>query len=107
VNLHRSERRKAAVRLRWLERQPKAEPAEPARQEQRLEVSQTLEALDALSDDQRAAIAMISVGGASYAEAAEALDVPLGTLMSRISRGRAIMRRRLDGPSDDEGETDG
>ncbi|MEO0681131.1 MAG: sigma-70 family RNA polymerase sigma factor, partial [Pseudomonadota bacterium] len=105
VNLHRSEKRRAAVRRRWLERQPRDEPAEPARQEQRLEVAQTLEALDGLSEDQRAAIAMISVGGASYAEAAEALGVPLGTLMSRIARGRAMMRRRLDGPDREEGET--
>jgi RNA polymerase sigma-70 factor (ECF subfamily) len=97
VNLHRSERRRAAVRRRWLEAQPKQEPSQPARQEQSLEVAQTLQALDALSEDQRAAIAMISVGGASYAEAAEALGLPLGTLMSRISRGRAAMRRAMEG----------
>ena len=103
VNLHRSERRRAAVRRRWLEAQPKEEPSQPARQEQSLEVAQTLEALNALSEDQRAAIAMISVGGASYAEAAEALGVPLGTLMSRISRGRAAMRRAMDGPDPGEG----
>ncbi|MEM6438776.1 MAG: sigma-70 family RNA polymerase sigma factor [Pseudomonadota bacterium] len=97
-NHPRSERRRAAVRRRWLDAQPKEEPSQPARQEQSLEVAQTLHALDALSEDQRAAIVMISVGGASYAEAAQALGLPLGTLMSRISRGRAAMRRAVDGP---------
>ncbi|MEM1314070.1 MAG: sigma-70 family RNA polymerase sigma factor [Pseudomonadota bacterium] len=101
VNLHRSARRRAVVRRRWLDAQPREEPTEPARQEQSLEVKQTLQALDALSGEQRAAIAMISVGGASYAEAAEALGVPLGTLMSRISRGRAAMRKAMEGPEPD------
>jgi RNA polymerase sigma factor (sigma-70 family) len=45
-------------------------------------------ALAALSDDQRMALTLVAVEGKSYAEAAEILDVPIGTIMSRIARAR-------------------
>ena len=45
-------------------------------------------ALSTLQEDQRAAICLVSVEGFSYAEAAETLDVPIGTIMSRVSRAR-------------------
>lgn len=48
-------------------------------------------AMDGLPDDQRAALALVAVEGLSYADAAEALDVPIGTVMSRISRARAAL----------------
>ncbi len=96
LNLHRSEHRRRARG----ETDPETaapEPSEPARQEQRLEVQETLAALRALPEEQRLAIALVSVQDMSYAEAAKTLGVKLGTLMSRISRGRAAMRARLEG----------
>lgn len=45
-------------------------------------------ALDQLPDDQRLALSLVAVEGKSYAEAAEILDVPIGTIMSRIARAR-------------------
>jgi len=48
-------------------------------------------AMDRLPDDQRAALSLVAVEGLSYAEAAEALDIPIGTIMSRISRARAAL----------------
>jgi len=48
-------------------------------------------AMDGLPDDQRAALALVAVEGLSYADAAEALDVPIGTVMSRISRARTAL----------------
>jgi len=48
-------------------------------------------AMDGLPDDQRAALSLVAVEGLSYADAAEALDVPIGTVMSRISRARAAL----------------
>lgn len=54
-------------------------------------------AMQRLPDDQREALALVSVEGLTYAEAAAALDVPLGTLMSRVARGRQRLRRLVDG----------
>ena len=43
----------------------------------------------------RQAVELVDVGGLSYGEAAEALGVPVGTVMSRLHRGRARIRDRL------------
>jgi RNA polymerase sigma-70 factor, ECF subfamily len=45
-------------------------------------------AIAGLPDDQREALAAVDVAGLSYQEAAEALEVPVGTIMSRLYRGR-------------------
>jgi RNA polymerase sigma-70 factor (ECF subfamily) len=49
--------------------------------------------LSQLSPDQQAVLVMIAVEGMSYAEAADVLDIPMGTLMSRLARGREELRR--------------
>jgi RNA polymerase sigma-70 factor, ECF subfamily len=46
-------------------------------------------AIAALPEDQRDVIAAVDVAGLSYAEAAETLGVPTGTVMSRLHRGRS------------------
>ena len=48
-------------------------------------------ALQKLPENQRAAICLVSVEGFSYAEAAETLKVPIGTIMSRVSRARQTL----------------
>lgn len=48
----------------------------------------------ALPDEQRAALHLVAVEGLSYQEAADALGVPVGTIMSRLSRGRAALRKQ-------------
>jgi RNA polymerase sigma-70 factor (ECF subfamily) len=53
------------------------------------------EALAALPDRFRQAVILVDVHGLSYAEASEALGVPVGTIMSRLHRARARMRHRL------------
>lgn len=52
-------------------------------------------ALDALPDRYRHVVTLVDIHGLSYAEAAEALGVPEGTVMSRLHRARARMRHRL------------
>ena len=52
-------------------------------------------ALDALSPDFRAAVVLCDIEGLSYEEVAATLDVKLGTVRSRIHRGRAQLRAAL------------
>ena len=52
-------------------------------------------ALSALPEEQRAAIVLVDVNGLTNQEAAEALGWPLGTVNSRVYRGRAELRAVL------------
>ncbi len=54
------------------------------------------DALAALPDKHRAVIALVDIDGLSYQEAADALGIPRGTVMSRLHRARARIRARLD-----------
>jgi RNA polymerase sigma factor (sigma-70 family) len=48
-------------------------------------------AMEQLPNEQRLAVALVLIEGFSYREAAEMLDVPIGTLTSRLARGRAAL----------------
>lgn len=61
-----------------------------------LDSRDVLDALQELSPERRSAIVLVAVEGMTYAEAATVLDVPTGTLMSRIARGREELRGILD-----------
>ena len=54
-------------------------------------------ALAQLSVEQREPLLLVTLEQLSYAECAEVLHIPIGTVMSRISRGRAALRALLDG----------
>ena len=54
-----------------------------------------LAALDRIPADFRAVILMVDVEEFAYKEAAEILSVPIGTIMSRLSRGRKLLREQL------------
>lgn len=56
-------------------------------------------AMAELSPDQRACVALCLAGGWSHGEAAEALDMPAGTIKSHIKRGRARLLAALGGDS--------
>ena len=49
-----------------------------------------------LPEEQQTAIMLVCVNGLSYAEAAAELDIPIGTLMSRLCRGRLELARRIN-----------
>jgi RNA polymerase sigma-70 factor (ECF subfamily) len=57
----------------------------------------TLQAFDRLPAEQRALLLMVSVEGLSYKEVAQILNVPSGTVMSRLSRARQALRQLSDG----------
>jgi RNA polymerase sigma-70 factor (ECF subfamily) len=70
-----------------------AAPAGAQAQLIRLELRDALSALARLPEPQRAALSLIALEDFSYEEAARVLDIPLGTLMSRLARGREALRQ--------------
>jgi RNA polymerase sigma-70 factor (ECF subfamily) len=52
-------------------------------------------AFDSLPESFRTAVLLVEVQGYSYAEAAETLHVPVGTVRSRLNRGRSLLQRAL------------
>lgn len=54
-------------------------------------------AFDALSEEQRVVVVLADVESLSYREIAQTLDIPIGTVMSRLHRARAALRRSLAG----------
>ncbi|MFT6286497.1 MAG: RNA polymerase sigma-70 factor (ECF subfamily) [Alcanivorax sp.] len=58
--------------------------------------------LDQLPKDQRIALTLVAVDGKTYAEAAQILEVPIGTIMSRIARARKQLVK-LHGAADEKG----
>lgn len=57
----------------------------------------TEEAIAGLPDDQRVVLAMVSIDGLSYQEAATALELPIGTIMSRLARARRRLHEKVYG----------
>ena len=70
----------------------------PAAEEQvieRLSQDDIVSALAAVPHDFRDVIVLVDLGDFSYADAAQILDIPIGTVMSRLHRGRRILKREL------------
>lgn len=63
--------------------------------EDRMMLAQTRAAMADLPEPQRAVLALIAIEGLSYREAAETLDIPVGTVMSRLSRAREALLPKL------------
>lgn len=68
-----------------------------ATQNDRLEVSDLESALAQLPEEQRAVLLLVALEEMSYEEVARTLGIPVGTVMSRLSRGRERLRLILDG----------
>ncbi|MCW1988454.1 UNVERIFIED_ORG: RNA polymerase sigma-70 factor (ECF subfamily) [Sphingomonas sp. R1F5B] len=79
-----------------LETVPEAWLGRPPEQEHALGQQDVLAHLAQLPDDQRAVLLLVSVEDLSYAEIAAVLDIPMGTVMSRLSRARERLRRQME-----------
>lgn len=92
------ETRSRARRLRWFSPADAGETVADTGAmslEGHLRMAEIQSAVAALPADQRLAVALVLVEGLSYAEAAEVMDVPVGTLTSRLVRGRAALQAQL------------
>ncbi len=78
-----------------LEDAAEATLGQPATQEAGLHQTDIVNAVERLPEEQRVVLLLISVEDMSYAEAAKTLGVPLGTVMSRLSRARERLRQDL------------
>jgi RNA polymerase sigma-70 factor (ECF subfamily) len=65
--------------------------------EGRSDINRVRQAVSELPNDQRALVGLVILEGKSYKEAAAILDVPIGTVMSRIARARASLNQALQG----------
>ena len=62
---------------------------------ERLSQDNVVEALSEVPHDFRDVVVLVDIGDFSYADAAQILDVPIGTVMSRLHRGRRILKAKL------------
>jgi RNA polymerase sigma factor (sigma-70 family) len=72
-----------------------------ALQEQKLMYQDVLDRLARLPEDQRSVLLLVAVEDLSYADAAKVLDIPVGTVMSRLSRARERLQQEMEGTASD------
>ncbi|HWT97778.1 MAG TPA: sigma-70 family RNA polymerase sigma factor [Terriglobales bacterium] len=107
-NVFVSRLRKAQVRrlVVSLDDEDTVQPAAAPSQEDALRWRDLLRGFDALPDDQRQVLLLVAVEGLAYAEVAAILAIPIGTVMSRLSRGREKLRQLMDGDGQPERRPD-
>src|SRR4051812_49236231 len=74
---------------------PGGTPPVEERVVERLSQDDIVSALSAVPHDFRDVIVLVDIGDFSYQDAAQILDIPIGTVMSRLHRGRRILKREL------------
>ena len=72
-------------------------PETDAAQPHAAQLNDVAAVLETLPDEQRAVLLLVGVEDLSYEEAAQTLGIPVGTVMSRLSRGRERLRQAMDG----------
>jgi RNA polymerase sigma factor (sigma-70 family) len=101
TNAHRNQRRSQAryeaflAKLPPLEQAPDIAEAASARVDQERAMSEVLAALSVLSEKDRDAFILYVAQDQTYEEVAAALDIPVGTVRSRLHRARKKLRQRL------------
>ncbi len=76
---------------------PEADASVPASQQATSELRAALDGLDQLPEEQRQVLLLVAVEGFEYADAAKILNIPVGTVMSRLSRARDKLRETMEG----------
>lgn len=94
-NLHVSALRRGAAGPPFSALDEEGTPSAAAGQDLQLEARQVLAAARQLPEGQRRALILVAVEDMSYQQAADTLDIPVGTLMSRLHRGRTHLRGLL------------
>lgn len=95
VNRMRQARRRGASLA--LDDAPASALAAAPAQDHAVRHGELIRALARLPEDQRSVLLLVSVEDLSYAEAATVLGVPVGTVMSRLSRARLSLRKLMEG----------
>jgi RNA polymerase sigma-70 factor, ECF subfamily len=97
----RARRNKARSRTVSLEEVNQDDLASRATQDGHMQARDLLRALDGLSEEQRSVLLLVTVEDLSYAQVAQVLGIPIGTVMSRLSRARERLRQMTesDGPA--------
>jgi RNA polymerase sigma-70 factor (ECF subfamily) len=70
-------------------------PSDEERVVERLSQDDIVAALASVPHDFRDVIVLVDIGDFSYQDAAQILDIPIGTVMSRLHRGRRVLKREL------------
>jgi RNA polymerase sigma-70 factor (ECF subfamily) len=97
-NLWLDNMRANQVRRRVASTEPPPEPVDGERAIQsRMELDATRRALQDLPEEQRLVVALVLIDGMSYRDAADVLEVPIGTVTSRLARARAALAARVFG----------
>lgn len=95
-NLRVDQLRRPTLATRSIDEDDFEVPTRPT-QTDTLEVMDLESALGRLPDEQRAVLLLVTLEEMSYAEIAATLDIPAGTVMSRLSRGRENLRQMMNG----------
>jgi RNA polymerase sigma-70 factor (ECF subfamily) len=94
TNLYRNQRR-STVRSRLVDLDGAVDIAAPEAPTDPLERTRLETALNSLSEDHRSVLMLVVIEGYTYQEVATALDIPIGTVMSRLSRARQQIGQRM------------
>jgi RNA polymerase sigma factor (sigma-70 family) len=96
-NRYYSHARRASRESHWDANAADRIEAPPKAQEWATELTDAVRALHTLPEPQRDALILVGAGGVTYEDAAAICGTQLGTLKSRVARGRAALLHRLDG----------
>jgi RNA polymerase sigma-70 factor, ECF subfamily len=97
-NEYRSHLRRAWRQVAWNQNSAEKLVAPPLQQHWQSELSDVQRALPRLSSGQREALMLVAVSAYSYEQASVITSTPVGTVKSRVARGRARLVKLLEGP---------